>query len=206
MAVGDTPCSSALHILPSPGTGPELGHIPQRLSHRFLTSISSECNELFPWKRHYSIFPVHTAGTALCSPAALAVGGCSLQAAPNVSIPLEQHSQGKGKEVLSSPPQESPQICDQPQCRDWLVSLSPNSPWTGLSVKIPKPQSSQRIVLLRGSKQSAKNVKGLVLPSMEQPHLWCFPSGNQSRSATPNPALVLVCFTFVVPNWMFHVN
>lgn len=158
------PCSSALHILPSPGTGPELGPIPQRLCHRFLTSVSSECNKLLTWNRHYSICPVHTAGTALGSPAVLAVGGCSQCFS---SLGTAQPRKRKGSSVLAieAPPRESPQICDQPQCRDWLISLSPNPPWTGLSVKIPKSQSSQGIALLRGSKQSAKNVKDLSCPA-----------------------------------------
>lgn len=123
------------------------------------------------------------------------------------SLGTAQPRKRKGSSVLAieDPPRESPQICDQPQCRDWLISLSPDPPWTGLSVKIPKPQSSQGIALL-GLQTVSKKCSRLVLPSMEQSHLWCFPSGNQSRSGTPNPALFLLCFTFVVPDWMFCMN
>lgn len=149
---------------PQPWDRPGTGSIPQRLCHRFLTSVSSECNKLLTWNRHYSICPVHTAGTALGSPAVLAVGGCS-QCFNSLGTAQPRKRKGSSVLAIKAPPRESPQICDQPQCRDWLISLSPNPPWTGLSVKIPKSQSSQGIALLRGSKQSAKNVKDLSCPA-----------------------------------------
>lgn len=46
----------------------------------------------------------------------------------------------------------------------------------------------------------------VVLLVKQQPNLWCFPSANKSRSGTPNAALILICFTFLVLNWMFSVN
>lgn len=97
------------------------------------------------------------------------------------SLGTAQPRKRKGSSVLAikAPPWESPQICDQSQCRDWLISLSPNPPWTGLSVKIPKSQSSQGIALLGGSKQQkmlktcpAQHGTSMVLPTWKPEQVW----------------------------------
>lgn len=194
MAVGDTLC---------PAHPAQPWVIPQRLSHRFLTFVSSECNKLLTWNRHYPIFPVHTAGTALGSPAALAVGGCSLQAAPSVSVPLEQHSQGKGKALLSSPPWESPQICDQPQCMDWLISLSPNPPWTGFSKNSLNLRAPRGLLSSGAPNSQQKTLKDSSCPAWNN-HIY---GASQVETRAGLVPQILPCsFAFVVPKWMFRMS
>lgn len=164
---------------PQPWDRPGAGSIPQRLCHRFLTSVSSECNKLLTWNRHYSICPVHTAGTALGSPAVLAVGGCSQCFS---SLGTAQPRKRKGSSVLAieAPPRESPQICDQPQCRDWLISLSPNPPWTGLSVKIPNLRAPRGLLSSGAPNSQQKMLKtcpaqlgtSVVLPTWKPEQVW----------------------------------
>lgn len=80
------------------------------------------------------------------------------------SLGTAQPRKRKGSSVLAikAPPWESPQICDQSQCRDWLISLRP-------SVDRLVCKNSQTSELPGDCSpwglQTAKNVKDLSCPA-----------------------------------------
>lgn len=194
MAGGDTPCSSALHVLPALGQ-----------AWSWVTSLRGSPTDSPPlaalnvikFSPGIGIIPFPCAHSWHCPWLSCCPGCWGLQPSGcsqcSNSLGTAQPRKRKGSSVLAieAPPRESPQICDEPQCRDWLISLSPNPPWTGLSVKIPKPQSSQGIALLGVPNSQQKMLQtcpaqhgtttSMVLPKWKPEQVWypksCFVPG-----------------------------
>lgn len=170
-------------------------------------------------------FPLHLLcirfALPLFYPAMLAIWACSLETSCSIfsqrgSSPetLQHTAKERKKKVLflslwESPLNHWPTLAQS----DWLIFLSPNSPWTSFSEKqATKPNQKQT----KQNRTPREPVSSLVVPII-QPQWLCYshevrtksmvlPKYKQEQEQIPDPALILICFTFVVLNGMFDVN
>lgn len=175
-------------------------------------------------------FPLHLLcirfALPLFFPAMLAIWACSLEASCSIfsqrgSSPetLQHTAKERKKKVLFLSLWESPLNQWPTWARsDWLIFLSPNSPWTSFSEKQATEPNQNQTKQNRTPREPASS---LVVPNIHhigRRHAACcysheirtksmvLPKYKQEQEQTPDPALILICFTFVVLNGMFDVN
>lgn len=175
-------------------------------------------------------FPLHLLcirfALPLFFPAMLAIWACSLETSCSIfsqrgSSPetLQHTAKERKKKVLFLSLWESPLNQWPTWARsDWLIFLSPNSPWTSFSEKQATEPNQNQTKQNRTPREPASS---LVVPNIYhigRRHAACcysheirtksmvLPKYKQEQEQTPDPALILICFTFVVLNGMFDVN
>lgn len=175
-------------------------------------------------------FPLHLLcirfALPLFFPAMLAIWACSLETSCSIfsqrgSSPetLQHTAKERKKKVLFLSLWESPLNQWPTWARsDWLIFLSPNSPWTSFSEKQATEPNQNQTKQNRTPREPASS---LVVPNIHhigRRHAACcysheirtksmvLPKYKQEQEQTPDPALILICFTFVVLNGMFDVN
>lgn len=175
-------------------------------------------------------FPLHLLciwfALPLFFPAMLAIWACSLETSCSIfsqrgSSPetLQHTAKERKKKVLFLSLWESPLNQWPTWARsDWLIFLSPNSPWTSFSEKQATEPNQNQTKQNRTPREPASS---LVVPNIHhngRRHDACcysheirtksmvLPKYKQEQEQTPDPALILICFTFVVLNGMFDVN